>query len=404
MAQLNKYQRYYDSRVTIIGRAASDGVYGDRSQLVFDLDNIQVVDPETEYLKGKIAVSGFDERSILRGDVVQVEGKLTVSRGSRQGRMSFAQLKVLGRDGSIIEESRRGFVAGMQSALPEPSASFGLGLIIGQRSTLPDGVLASLSAVGLTHIVAVSGYNLTILERAIRRMLEKRSKFQTLVGSLALMMAFLLITGLSASIVRAVIVSSLGLLAWYWGRQFKPVLLILVAAALTAGWNPFYIWSDLGWYLSFLAFYGVLVLAPLLTKRFTKKPKPNNLSQVIVESLCAWAMTAPLILFIFKEVSVIALLANTLVVPLVPLAMGLSAVAGVAGALFSAVSGWAAWPANIILTYILDIANLLSNLPRAVVRKTLSAWQLTALYFYIFVFTLVLWQATKRKHVPPITE
>ncbi len=48
------------------------------------------------------------------------------------------------------------------------------------------------------------------------------------------------------------------------------MVLILVAAALTAGWNPVYIWSDIGWYLSFLAFFGILMLAPQIFKRFWK--------------------------------------------------------------------------------------------------------------------------------------
>lgn len=142
----------------------------------------------------------------------------------------------------------------MQSALPEPAASFGLGLLIGQRSTIPKSVSLQLAAVGLTHVVAVSGYNLTIIMRAVRKLLRKRSKYQSTVASLLLIGIFLLFTGFSASIVRAAIVSTLSLWAWYYGRTFRPIVLILLAAVITAGVYPIYLWSDIGWYLSFLAF------------------------------------------------------------------------------------------------------------------------------------------------------
>ena len=166
---------------------------------------------------------------------------------------------------------RRYFAAGMQTALPEPAASLGLGLLIGQRSTLPADILLAMTTVGLVHIVAVSGYNVTILARAVQRTKIARSKFQQLFLALTLILMFIIITGFSASVVRAAIVSSLSLWAWYFGRSIKPMLLILFVAALTALINPIYVWSDIGWYLSFLAFFGVLIVAPLLGQRLLGK-------------------------------------------------------------------------------------------------------------------------------------
>src|SRR5690606_12381438 len=108
-----------------------------------------------------------------------------------------------------------------------------------------------LTKVGLIHIVAVSGYNLTIIINACRRLLQKRSRFQTLVLSLSLIGTFLLFTGYSPSIVRAALVSGLSLGLWFLGRRIKPVPLLFLAAAITAGANPLYLWSNIGWYLSF---------------------------------------------------------------------------------------------------------------------------------------------------------
>src|SRR3989344_4876373 len=294
----------------------------------------------SEDLVGKVGVRGFGVPAVYRGDRVRVSGKLFKTRGSRSGSISFAQIEVISRSGSVINDVKRRFQAGMQSALPVPLASFSLGLLIGQRSTLPESLTTVMATIGLTHVVAVSGYNLTIIVRAVRRFLHKLSKYQSTLISLALILTFLLLTGFSPSIVRAAIVSVLSLAAWYYGRSIRPLLIILLAAVLTAGWYPIYIWSDIGWYLSFLAFYGVLILAPLIAGRiYSEKKKPKFLSLLIIETLCAQVMALPLIMYIFGEFSLIALIANILIVPLVPLAMLLALSAGLAGMLLPAAAG-----------------------------------------------------------------
>ncbi len=395
MHRLVPYKQLVGQKVVMIVTAESDGVY-DQSQLSFDGGDINVRKPNKENIPGQITVKGFGEAAIYRGDKVQVEGKIFSARGSKQAKISFAELKVVGRSSSPIESLRLRFLAGMQNALPEPLASFGLGLLIGQRSTLPEEVNRDLAIVGLTHIVAVSGYNLTIIIRGARRLLEKRSKYQALVLSLFLIASFLLFTGFSASIVRAAIVSTLGLLAWFCGRKFRPILLISLTAAITAGWYPLYLWSDIGWYLSFLAFFGVLVLAPIIVKRFYKRPQPNGLTLIITESFCAQIMTLPLILFIFKQVSLISLLANALVVPLVPLAMLMALMAGVSGMFWPVLAGWIAWPARILLTYMLDLIRLLARWPHALVERSWSLSSMLVMYGCLLVICLVMWRRLQK--------
>ncbi len=395
--QLADYARLYDQRVVLVGRVDSDAVYDERGQLTFDLARVQSVEPFNQELVGKVKVAGFGTNSVYRGDSVQVEGKLRSTLGSRQGAMSFADIQLAARSDSLIENIRRRFVAGMYSSLPEPHGSFGLGLLIGQRSTLPEGLTMQLAAVGLTHIVAVSGYNLTILVRGTRRIFKSRSKYQTLIFSLLLIGSFLLMTGLSASIVRAAIVSGLSLWAWYYGRRLRPLLLILLAASITAGWNPLYIWFDLGWYLSFLAFYGVLVLAPMLTRRLYGAKKPKLYSHLIMESFCAQIMTAPMILYVFQEISIIALLANVLIVPLIPLAMLFGLVAGTAGMALPLVASWAAWPAMILMTFILDVVHILSDIPGSLAKASISKSALTLVYGALILISVVLWRKLRSK-------
>jgi competence protein ComEC len=278
----------------------------------------------------------------------------------------------------------------MQSALPEPQASFGMGLLIGDKSTLPKTATDNLSAVGLTHIIAVSGYNLTIIVLAVRRLLRKRSKYQSTAMATILIGLFVLLTGSSASIVRAAIVSMLSIIAWYYGRKIRPLLLITFTAAITAFWNPLYIWSDAGWYLSFLAFYGVLVLAPLIHRRFFANKPRGVLGLLIIESLCAQIMTAPYIIYTFKQLSLVALPANVLVVPLVPLAMMLSLIAGLGGMFVVSIAGWLAWPAKLVMTYMLDLAALFARIPHALLTRSLPISGLIVMYLAVLLVSVTL--------------
>jgi competence protein ComEC len=396
--KLTVYQPLYSQKVTITANANEDAVYGKHSQITFDAKNAQLEDGTN--LAGKISLSGFGLNAVYQGDEVQASGKLYPGFGARQGSMSFAKLNLIHHHPSIVADIRRKFAAGMQSALPEPLAPFAMGLLIGQRATLPDGIKQDLLMVGLTHIIAVSGYNLTIMLRASKGLFDRSSKRMSTALSFALIGVFLLLAGSSASITRAAIVSMLSIVAAYYGRCFKPLNLLLLAAAITAWVNPFYVWSDVSWYLSFLAFYGVMVLAPAMSQRVWPGRELPMVPMIALESVCAEAMTLPYVLYIFGQMSFVGLPANVLVTTLVPLAMLLSMAAGLGGMLAGPLAGWIAWPARWLLTYMLDIAHVLSRVPHAFSQNigfTLS--QMLAAYGIILLAFSGLQFKARRKSV-----
>jgi competence protein ComEC len=399
MTKLADYQAMSHQRVTVVGRAANDAVYDKYKQLSFDVINPRI-ESSGKTLTGKIGVSGFGTNAVFANDEIRITAKLNPSRGgSYQAYMSFAKMEVVAHHPTFVTVARSKLVAGIQSALPEPLASFGLGLLVGQRNTLPPEVSQTLLMVGLTHIIAVSGYNLTILLRASKNLLGKRSKRQATLLSLALIAIFLLFAGQSASIVRAAIVSVLSIAALYYGRSVKPLVLIMLAAAITAYAKPYYIWTDVSWYLSFLAFFGVMVLAPLVIRRLPTRLHESLVANVAIESLCAELMTLPYVLHIFGQMSFIGLVSNILVVAFIPLAMLLSLVAGIAGMVVPAFAGWFAWPAQLLLTYMLDIATLLSRIPHVFVQNlALSLAQLIILYSSLAGFTYVLYRRSRLRY------
>jgi competence protein ComEC len=401
--KLAAYQTLHYQKVTFRAQAMDDAIYGKNSQLTFDANKLELSDGS--HVTGKVSISGFGLNSVFQGDEVQVSGKLYPGYSAYQGRISFAQLVIIRHHPSLVAEIRRKFAGGMQNALPEPLASFAMGLLIGQRATLPTNVKQDLLMVGLTHIIAVSGYNLTIMLHASKRLLARQSKRIATALSLILIGAFLLLAGSSASIIRAAIISVLSIAAGYYGRTFRPLNLIAMAAAITAWANPFYVWSDVSWYLSFLAFYGVLVIAPLVLERWLRRWQNSLVVNVALESLCAEAMTMPFVLHTFGQISLIGLPANVLVVTLVPLAMLLSLLAGLAGMLAGTIAGWIAWPALILLSYMLDVAHTLARIPHVFLQHlAFSLAQMVSLYVVAALTTSLLWYKTNGSRYAKITD
>jgi competence protein ComEC len=359
--QITGYQPLYNQKVTLQITAHEDAVYGKNGQFTFVATH--VITEQGVELPGQIGVSGLGLNGIYQGDIIMATGKLREGIGSYQGFMSYAQLELVAHHPSIITDIRRTFAAGTLNALPEPLASFCMGLLVGQRATLPDDVKDNLQKIGLTHIIAVSGANLTIMLEASRKILGKSSKRLSVFLSLGLMAVFVLMTGGSASIVRAAFVSTLSVMAAYYGRRARPLLLITFAAAITAFINPIYVWGDASWYLSFLAFFGVLMVSPIFHNRLPDVFARNIVLAIMLESLCAEIMSLPYILYTFGQMSYVGLLANVLVTSMIPYAMLFGFIACLAGTFLWPIAGWFAWPARYLLTYMLDISQIIASWP-----------------------------------------
>lgn len=382
------YENLYGQKVHLQGRVGDDAAYSYRGQIEFHISEIVQINGEANRkLSGRIRVRGFGAIGIRRGDIIEIKGKLYEGFGNRQGSISYAEINILTRQPNFVEKIRSKFFAGVNTALPEPNSSLGLGFLVGLRTLLPDNLLGELSATGLTHIVAVSGYNLTILVRVMRRLFAKKSVYLSIASSAFLIIGFLMVTGLSPSISRAAVVSGFALTAWFYGRSIKPLLLILLSAAITALFNPFYAWYDLGWYLSFAAFFGVLILAPIITKRLFKS-RPKLLAQVAIETISAQIMALPIIAVIFNELSLISLLANIIIVPLIPFAMLLTFIAGMGGMIGPLFAGWVAWPANFILTFMTDMISLMASVPWALTEIEVD-WGVVSVFYAIILGAVI---------------
>jgi len=294
----------------------------------------------------------------------------------------------------VARQVRDWFVEGIKRSIPEPEASLGIGYLVGQRQALPADLITALQVVGLTHVVVASGYNLTILVRLSRRLFIKISKYLSVLASGLMIVAFISITGASPSMVRAGLVSGLSLLAWYYGRKFHPVVLLLFVMAITVIINPSYIWGDLGWQLSFAAFAGVMILAPLAGRYLFDNKKLNVISQILIETVSAQIVTAPIIVLSFSQLSNVSIISNLLVLPFVPLAMLLTFIAGVGGLIAPSLASIIGLPAKWLLSYMISVVNNLASLPWAASSVNISWLVFAGCYLLIVLACIYMWRVT----------
>ena len=101
---------------------------------------------------------------------------------------------------------------------------------------------------------------------------------------------------------------------------------------------------------------------------------------------------------IFSRISVISLVSNLVIAPLVPLAMLATMASGVVGILSPILSGFIAWPARMLLRYMLDMVQVLSNVPYAFIESSISAPAMITCYVCIASMIVVVRLKLKRKY------
>lgn len=239
-------------------------------------------------------------------------------------------------------EVRDGFAESVDRTLGGREAKLGLAYLAGMKEGLDKDTKEILRAVGLSHLVVASGTHLAIIVEFFKKRFGKISRFAGMWYSLIAVLMFGQVIGWTASITRAAIVAGLSLVGWYAGRKLEAWRVILFAMAITLIINPLFV-VDLGWLLSFASFAGILILGPMLTEFFfgraragaspaeQKKHQPRRAGEIVLTSVAAMVMCAPILMFYFGSISIIAVVANLLILPTIPLVMGLTFLTGLVG-------------------------------------------------------------------------
>ncbi len=392
-ARLVVYEPLFGATVELRGTVLEDIDQKPDGQFVMRLGHIYYGDYA---LAGTIWATTTNGSDVRRSDHIRVKAKVSEGFGNFSAALYRAKVVSVERPepGDVALQARDWFADLVRMVVPEPQVSLGLGYLLGQRRSLPPELSEALQIAGLTHVIVASGYNLTILVRLARRLFMRISRFSALAAASGMVISFMAVTGGSPSMARAGLVTGLSLLAWYYGRKFHPLVLLPLAAAVTVLSNPSYAWGDIGWQLSFAAFAGVMILAPLLQAYFFGDTKPGIIRQIMGETISAQIATLPILIVAFGQVSNVALIANLLVLPLVPLAMLLVFLTGVSvwavpflAELLAALTTW-------LLTYMTSVTMWLASLPWAMSEVEVGWWVAGLFYAVLMAVCIYVWRAT----------
>lgn len=274
---------------------------------------------------------------------------------------------------------RRRVIQAQVTALGSPGGMVVSAMVLGNRAVdLPNRVREAFAQVGLAHTIAASGFHVSLLLACVLSITQGRSsRTQCLSGLLALGV-FLGLTGFQPSILRAVLMGAGGLLGLALDRKTNPLSLLLLVATLLLLYNPLWIW-DLGFQLSFLATFGLLVTtAPLMT---WLEWLPPRLAELLAIPLAAILWTSPILLYQFGFVCPYGLLVNPITTPLIVILSLGGMVSGLGAILFQPLGIALAWPLQYPLALLLGIVDRVLQWPGAnMALGRLDAVQLVGLY------------------------
>ncbi len=338
---------------------------------------------------GKVRMKVARYPEYWRGQVMMAKGRVEVDERSFESGTVFidrsAVEAVHDPDGAlgVIFGARRTVVEQMQRLFPGSVGGFLVGIIAGGTRGLSREVSQDVRATGLTHIVAVSGYNVALVLQVLMFVLvaagvARRHKLIPMTGFLVI---FVLFVGASASAVRAALMGFLTVFALVSGRKRGLFLAILWSGFFMVLYDPTVLLEDRGFQLSFLATIGVSYLAPLL---YTGK---NPIFLAFFSTLAVYLCTLP-VLFSFEQFSLIGLVTNIVFVPFIPYFMILGVLVFSLSWLYFPLAALIGRLGSIVIDLYFQGIHLFAHLPFAVIQVPPMSGVMIAVYY---AFLLEIW-------------
>jgi len=337
------------------------------------------------------------EVSIRPPDPADAEGTAYRERLRRQGIGAVGrafEVTATGHRSDPLTDSfgiiRRGLLDGLVTTVPEPEASLGAGILLGVRAGIDPAVRDAFAVAGLSHVVAISGWNVAIVVVLIgaltRRLRRKAGPALPAVVAVVAVAGYVVLVGASPAVVRAALMAGALLVSRLGGSPAHAGSALMAAVVAMLVISPPALW-EVGFQLSALATGGLIVLGGALEQRLARWPA--WIRTPVALTVAAQLATLPVLLATFEQVSLVAPLANVVVVPLVPAVMAGSALAAVVGGLAAAlplpgvsdVAGWfaggAAW---LPLRALITAGTTAAELPLAALPVTGGPWLTMAWY------------------------
>ena len=324
--------------------------YGDRIDLSGILQRPQnFIDEET----GRT----FDYISYLRKDKIFYE----IRNGEIQVVSSGDGNKII----AFLLKTKNLFIEKSTKYLNNTEGNLLSGLILGAKSGIPENLKENFIRTGTIHIVALSGYNIMIVSLAVVATLSFLGFYaSTIVGLLAIIV-FIFMTGLQSTAIRAGIMAMVAVTGKLLGRFYDAGKTLVLAAFIMIIWNPMTFVFDISFQLSFLATAGIIYLMPILDEKFYFLKKfgspAGGLREIVSGTLSAYIIVLPLILYDMGRISLVALPANILILPLVPFTMLFGFITGAVGFISSTFSFPFSFLTHILLSWEIGVVNFFGS-------------------------------------------
>jgi competence protein ComEC len=267
-----------------------------------------------------------------------------------------------------------------------PHSEFVAGVLLGDRANIPKDIRKDFTKTGTIHVVALSGFNIAIVALFFERLfyLFFRKRGALILSSLSIIL-FVAMTGFLSSAIRAGIMALIVILAKFSYQKYSPIMALFFASFIMIILKPNYLLYDSSFHLSFLATLGIILLSPVFDTYF-KFLKYKTAISTISTTLGAYTMTLPYVMYFFSGVSFIGILANIIVVPLIPILMLFGFIALILGYVSFDISYIFVFITETISKFILKIINIFSSFSFSYSNVDVGLIFVFTAYFLIFYF------------------
>jgi len=263
---------------------------------------------------------------------------------------------------SFLFNLKRNFIKNINKVLASPESDLGSGLVLGVRGGFDEEVKQELINTGTIHIVALSGYNVSIIAEAVIKFfgLMLPANF-AIVLSIIIIILFVLMTGAGSTIIRAGIMAIIMLFGRLTGRTYLAGRALVITGLVMIVFSPAII-TDMSFQLSFIATAGVLFITPKIIKFFRFIPSRFGLREIVSSTISASISVLPLLLYLTGVFSVVSIPTNTIIALVIPYAMLLVFLTGISGFIFPTISLLFGYLANFALSFILLVIHFFGSL------------------------------------------
>jgi len=315
---------------------------------------------------------------------------------------SFARVNIIsyGHGNRVLTwliKIKNAFTNKMKQILPEPESSLLAGLTVSGKQALPKTIVDDFTNAGVVQVIVLSGYNVTIIAEFFLLIFSFLGlRMATGISGVGIIL-FTLMTGASATVVRASIMVLVFLFGKIIGRQASAGRLLLFTAFLMLMQNPKILVFDPSFDLTFIAMLALVYGVPVAEKYLQKIPKKFGVRTLVATTLATQIAVFPYLLYNVGAVSIVSLFSNALIMFVAPLTM----LVGFLATFLAFVSTIIAWPlsfiAHLLLFWILGVAHLFGNLSFSLIKiNHLSVWFILLLYAGL-IFIVLRSQGSLRK-------